>query len=61
MTSHLAVVGRMALRGRPDLLYWLSVMCMTGAESDVYECLFLLHSRSTIVPAFLPYIRLYFQ
>ena len=31
MTSHLAIVGRMAMRGKR--------LCDTGAELDVYECL----------------------
>jgi len=35
MTSRLAVVGSMTLRGRPSR----SDTCATGAESDVYECL----------------------
>ena len=38
MMSGLAVVNRIALRGRPDLLVAVSVTCATGAESDVYEC-----------------------
>ena len=39
MTSRLAVMGRIALHGLPDLLVLGSITCVTGAESDVYECL----------------------
>jgi len=40
MTSRLAVMARMALRGRPDGLA-VSYTC-DRAESDVYECLVIL-------------------
>jgi len=40
MTSRLAIMGHTVLRGRPDLLL-LSGACVTGVESDVYECLFI--------------------
>ena len=36
----LAIMGRTALRGRPERLLAVSYVRMTGAESDVYECLF---------------------
>ena len=46
MMSRLAIMGSMALHGRPDLLL-PSVMCVTGAESDVYECLVVISSNCT--------------
>ena len=40
MTSRLAVMGRMALRDRPDRLAGLTVSYMRdGTESNVHECL----------------------
>jgi len=37
MTSHLAIMGRMAMRGYRR--------CDTGAESDVYECLVVIYKQ----------------
>ena len=45
MTSRLAVMGPMALRGRPDMLALAVSYVRDRAESHVYECLVTIESN----------------
>ena len=46
MTSRLAVMGARPARV-VSTQHWQSLTCVTGAESDVYECLFNVLALST--------------